>query len=522
MEVDPSTLHPLSEHDLILLSCPVNQVTVRRFEEHIFHVKAGQFILWRFSTLDFDIGFSVEMNNEIKVPVTRYKSHEKIICGTLEAQQNAICKLKWDNSYAKLRTKQLSWVAKVVNPEEYHTAKLQARELPPNATAKDAEIFCIYIINQTNAYAAAYKPNIAFFESFGYEGIQALIHTISSIPDDIPIILDNKRGDIDTTAQAYAYSAYDVLLADAVTLSPYMGWDSIKPFVTNQYDNKAAFILCKTSNQSSIDIQDQRLFNGEKVYEHVAKLCSNWNKTLTNSNIGIVVGATDTQALQTIRKLVPDIWILCPGVGAQGGDAKSVCLSGLRISPYFFNAGLFDCGLSMSLLGRYYAEAIRQSGIEFDVIFGPAYKGIPLATAVSIAWYHLYDENKDVAYNRKEVKDHGEGGSLVGASINNRRVLIVDDVITAGTAIRESVELLQSNQALLVAVVVSLDRQEKVTEDSNVSAIQQVSSLFNVPVISIITLKNLIAFVSSNSTNTELSNNLTSIQEYRDRYGVDY
>jgi len=471
-------------------------------------------------------------------------------------------------------------------------------QLPANPTAKDAEIFCINIINQTNIYAAAYKPNIAFFESFGYEGIQALIHTISCIPDDIPIILDNKRGDIDTTAQAYAHSSYDVLLADAVTLSPYMGWDSIKPFVTNKYNNKAAFILCKTSNQSSIDVQDQRLFNGEKVYEHVAKLCSSWNKSFTNSNIGIVVGATDTNALQTIRKLVPDIWILCPGVGAQGGDAESVCLSGLRsdnsgliisvsrsissasnmataaetlrneinkyrinnqsynnsnnelktyqsefinfsisknvlkfgsyklksgrISPYFFNAGLFDCGLSMSLLGRYYAEAIRQTGIQFDVIFGPAYKGIPLATAVSIAWYHLYNENKDVAYNRKEIKDHGEGGSLVGASINNRRVLIVDDVITAGTAIRESVELLQSNQALLVAVVVSLDRQEKVTEDSTESAIQQVSSLYNVPVISIITLKNLITFVTINSTNSEISNNLTSIQEYRDRYGVEY
>ena len=215
-----------------------------------------------------------------------------------------------------------------------------------------------------------------------------------------------------------------------------------------------------------------------------------------------------------------------------------------RISPYFFNAGLFCSGASLHALSRYcliallplhpqridadngvgtyrfYAQAIRQSGIAFDVIFGPAYKGIPLATAISVAWYQLYGESKDVSYNRKEVKDHGEGGQLVGASIQGRRVLVVDDVITAGTAIRESVDILSHAKAELVGVAVSLDRQEKATDASTTSAIQQVETDLGVPVISIVRLSHLVSFVRS--AGDGMDKNLQAIVDYRQTYGVEY
>ena len=150
-----------------------------------------------------------------------------------------------------------------------------------------------------------------------------------------------------------------------------------------------------------------------------------------------------------------------------------------RISPYFFNAGLFSCGQSLHSLGRFYATAIKKWGVEFDVIYGPAYKGIPLAAAVSMAWFQLYGESKDFAYNRKEAKDHGEGGQLVGASMSGRRVVVVDDVITAGTAIRESVVTLQHAQAHLVGVTVCLDRQEKTSDQETQSAIQVFSFAYS-------------------------------------------
>ena len=200
----------------------------------------------------------------------------------------------------------------------------------PNPNIQEVEKFCMDIIHETSEYAAAYKPNSAFFEAFGSEGLEVLKKVIKSIPESIPVILDNKRGDIDTTAQAYATSSYEYLNADSVTLNPYMGYDAIKPFVTGKYATKGAFVLCKTSNPSSKDLQ-KSVSDGRELYEHVAVLCSQWNDNLENKgNIGIVVGATDCPVLTKIRNIVPNMWILCPGVGAQGGDAKSVCLAGLR------------------------------------------------------------------------------------------------------------------------------------------------------------------------------------------------
>jgi uridine monophosphate synthetase len=497
-----------------------------------------------------------------------------------------------------------------------------AKELKGDVNAFGALKFCKEIIDATYPYAACYKPNVAFFEAFGAAGISALIEVIRLIPADIPVILDCKRGDIDSTAAAYATSAYDILTSSnisAVTLSPYMGWDSVKPFVTGAYENKGAFVLCKTSNASSGELQSRTLSGGHHVYESVLELCSTWNEERGDGfpRVGVVAGATDLPALTRIRSRCPDMWILCPGVGAQGGDCVSVCAAGLRrsdgsgllvsvsrgistaedktaaavalrdkvnacretlraeqrkkkdveelnasskssevqllpyqeefidlslekralkfgeftlksgrVSPYFFNAGLFSCGRSAFLLSRCYAQCIRDSGVEFDVIFGPAYKGIPLACSIAAALHDMFDMNKDYAYNRKEAKDHGEGGTLVGADMKGKNVLVVDDVITAGTAIRESFGMLETVGARVVAISVSLDREERPTDTATRSAIQQVELDFGIPVLSIVKLRHILGFMAGKSENSaaEAADNtrkVDAIRLYRDKYGVN-
>lgn len=185
-----------------------------------------------------------------------------------------------------------------------------------------------------------------------------------------------------------------------------------------------------------------------------------------------------------------------------------------RVSPYFFNSGLFNTGSSLARLGRYYAEAIMASGIEFDMIFGPAYKGIPLAASTAIALADEHDFDIPYAFNRKEAKEHGEGGSIVGAELKGR-VLVIDDVITAGTAIRESVEILDAAHADLAGVVISLDRQEK--GKAELSAIQEVENHFSVKVANIVTLSDLVEFLADMPGQQQA---LESIQAYRDKYGV--
>ncbi|GAB2904147.1 orotate phosphoribosyltransferase [Microbulbifer echini] len=186
-----------------------------------------------------------------------------------------------------------------------------------------------------------------------------------------------------------------------------------------------------------------------------------------------------------------------------------------RQSPYFFNAGRFHTGAALAALGQAYAEAIIASGVEFDVIFGPAYKGIPLGavTAVALAQKGI---DKPFCYNRKEAKDHGEGGTLVGAPLNGK-VLIIDDVITAGTAVREVMQIIESHGAEAAGVVIGLNRQEKASEDCEFSAIQQVERQFNIPVVSIVQLDNIISFLEQESQDSET---LQKIVNYRQRYGV--
>ena len=191
-----------------------------------------------------------------------------------------------------------------------------------------------------------------------------------------------------------------------------------------------------------------------------------------------------------------------------------------RLSPYFFNAGEFNDGARLSALGRYYAKALQESNIQFDMLYGPAYKGITLAAATAIA---LADNGINVpyAYNRKEAKDHGEGGMLVGAPVKGR-VVIVDDVISAGTSVRESVDLIRSAGAEPAAVLIALDRMERsgnAIEIGDKSAVQAVEQEFGLPVIAIANLAGLMSFLTS-SSDTELTNYLPAVKAYREKYGI--
>ncbi|WP_026602498.1 orotate phosphoribosyltransferase [Methylomonas sp. 11b] len=184
-----------------------------------------------------------------------------------------------------------------------------------------------------------------------------------------------------------------------------------------------------------------------------------------------------------------------------------------RVSPYFFNTGLFNSGAQLDKLGQFYAQALISAGVEVDVLYGPAYKGIPLVSTTSIAYSRL---QRDIpfAFNRKEAKDHGEGGVLVGAPLQGK-VWILDDVITAGTSVRESVEIINAAGATVAGVVIALDRQEK--GQNELSAVQEVSAQFGIPVLAIICLADIIEFISQQNGSAD---KLAIIQAYRQQYGI--
>ncbi len=198
-------------------------------------------------------------------------------------------------------------------------------------TVAAAEAFCMRLIESTSEFAAAFKPNSAFFEAFGPEGMDLLKRLIASISPDISVVLDAKRGDIASSSLAYAQAVFETFRASALTASPYLGQDAVEPFLSNP--ERGVFLLCKTSNPGSADLQDRLLAPettgglNRTVYEQVALLAQAWNR---NDNVGLVVGATHPQALQRVRLLAPDLWILSPGVGAQGGDLETALEAGLR------------------------------------------------------------------------------------------------------------------------------------------------------------------------------------------------
>jgi orotidine 5'-phosphate decarboxylase subfamily 2 len=208
----------------------------------------------------------------------------------------------------------------------------------PAATAEAARDFCLRLVKATAPYAAAFKPNAAFFELYGPEGWAALKDVIAAVQAEserlgslIPVILDAKRGDIASTAEAYAESAFKHLGAHAITLNPYLGKDSIDPFLA--YKEKGVFLLCKTSNPGAADLQDLNIAGADghppiPLHVHIAHLAQTWN---SGNNIGLVVGVTQPEALRRVRAAAPDLWFLAPGVGAQGGDLETALRSGLRM-----------------------------------------------------------------------------------------------------------------------------------------------------------------------------------------------
>ncbi len=207
----------------------------------------------------------------------------------------------------------------------------------------------------------------------------------------------------------------------------------------------------------------------------------------------------------------PDFIRLCLDLGVL--RFGQFTLKSGRVSPYFFNAGLFNTGAAIASLGRFYAHAAAISGVEFDMLFGPAYKGIPLVTATASAMAEHEGRNLPFAFNRKEAKDHGEGGTIIGAPLSGR-VLIVDDVITAGTAIRESVEIIRAQGASPAGVLIALDREER--GQGARSAVQEVRETLGLPVVSVLRLKDLLEHLEG----TGQAELLESVRGYRDRYGV--
>ena len=199
-----------------------------------------------------------------------------------------------------------------------------AKQLP-EPTAGAALDFCKGMIEETHESACAFKPNTAFFEQYGAAGWEALREVIAFVPDDVPVILDAKRGDIASTAEAYARALFDTMGADAVTASPFLGHDSLEPFLRDPA--KGVFILCKTSNPGADDLQTLLVDSFEPLYVRLARTAQMWNEL---GNIGLVVGATDPSALAAVRAAAPDLWLLAPGVGAQGGSLETALHAGLR------------------------------------------------------------------------------------------------------------------------------------------------------------------------------------------------
>eukprot|EP00444_Apocalathium_aciculiferum_P004481 CAMPEP_0183400362 /NCGR_PEP_ID=MMETSP0370-20130417/12541_1 /TAXON_ID=268820 /ORGANISM="Peridinium aciculiferum, Strain PAER-2" /LENGTH=270 /DNA_ID=CAMNT_0025581649 /DNA_START=82 /DNA_END=894 /DNA_ORIENTATION=- len=222
-------------------------------------------------------------------------------------------------------------------------------------SAEGAFKFCAKLIEETKDVAAGYKPNAAFFEAYGTPGADALERVLKLIPKDIPIVLDAKRGDIGSTSEAYARAAFETLACDSVTVSPYLGGDACAPFLKDP--TKGVWVLCKTSNPGSADLQTMEVVGGKPLYLHVADLCCNtWAKE--HNNAGLVVGATDVEALRRVRAELPHVWFLSPGVGAQGADLSAALHAGLSADGFGMLLPI-SRGISKAADPRAAAEAFR-------------------------------------------------------------------------------------------------------------------------------------------------------------------
>ncbi len=390
------------------------------------------------------------------------------------------------------------------------------------STAGEAGDFCLRLIEATADLACAFKPNSAFFEVYGAEGWTVLREVIAAVPEGIPVILDAKRGDIASTAQAYARAVFEELGADAVTVSPYLGGDSLQPFLTDP--RYGVFLLCKTSNPGAADLQALSIGQGEPLYLRLAHLASIWN---VSDNLGLVVGATDPAALAAVRAVAPDLWLLAPGVGAQGGDLEAAVRAGLRADglgmvlpvsrgiarakdPRAEAARLREVinrarqmakgdvgvhpGLSPSLaaladdlleagcvrFGEFTLKSGLKSPIYIDLriltsrpdllahvaaAYIPLLKGLKydrLAAlpyaALPIATAISLQTGQSMVYPRKEVKDYGTQAVVEGGFEQGETVVLIDDLATTGGSKFEAVERLRKAGLEVRDVVVLIDR----------------------------------------------------------------
>ena len=374
------------------------------------------------------------------------------------------------------------------------------------------------IIEQTSDLVCCYKPNFAFYERFGLAGLSALLRTLAIIPDSFPVLLDVKRGDIGSTAEALADAAYKQWGADAVTLSPYLGEDGIKPFL--KPDGKAVFILCYTSNPSAVQVQQHGV---PPLFEHIARTAQNWGNP---EQIGFVVGATQLDALSVVRNICPQTWILAPGVGAQGADLGLALRAGLKadggglIIPVsrgimaasdprkaamdlrdqirreqakvrnepskgssrttelivdLFEAGCIKFGtftlasgkqspiyidlrrvISFPGLFRKVTQSYAEiiQGLSFDLIASVPYAALPAGSVV--AW----QLGVSMIYPRKEVKQHGTGQAIEGYFEAGQKAVMIEDVITTGGSIVNAAEVLRQAGIKVKDVVVLVDREQ--------------------------------------------------------------
>jgi uridine monophosphate synthetase len=415
-----------------------------------------------------------------------------------------------------------------------HTADLE------EPTAAEALKFCLRLVEATQEVAAAYKPNAAFFERFGAEGYRALTDLITAIPDEIPVILDAKRGDIASTAEAYASAVFDALGAQCCTINAYLGYDAVAPFVRDPA--RGVFVLCKTSNPGSSDLQDLEIAPGVTLYEHLAALCEDWNE---DDNIGLVAGATHPEALAKVRAAAPSLWILAPGVGAQGGDLAATMRAGLRsdgggmlipvsrgisraedparaardlrdqINRARSNltaaapprplptrdgsiaAGLLDLGCVR--FGEFTLKSGKISPIYIDLrrlISSPQ-----LLAIVAEAYVDLMDQlNFDhlaalpyaalpigtavslagdwsMVYPRAKAKDYGTKASVEGVYRAGETAVVVDDLATTGLSKFEAFQRLEDVGLTVRDVVVLIDRESGAT-DALAAAGYRMHSLF--------------------------------------------
>lgn len=394
-------------------------------------------------------------------------------------------------------------------------------ELLSQKNAVGARDFCFRLIEETAEVACAFKPNSAFFEAFGAEGVRVLGDVIGAVPDGIPVILDAKRGDIASSAKAYANAAFQVLGADALTISPYLGWDSVEPMIASP--DHACFLLCKTSNPGSDDFQNQILESGEPLFIHLAQRVAEKG---TAGNVGLVVGATDPDALAAVREVAPDLWILAPGVGAQGGDLEQALRAGLRADglgmvlpvsrsiaqaddrksaatkfrdrinevrdmfvahktegEVFDNAHLADYLLQVGCVkfGNFTLKSGLKSPIYLDLrllasypkllsIVARAYASlisdlefdrlaaIPYA-ALPIGTAISLQSGVPMIYPRKEVKEYGTKSSVEGQFEPGARVILIDDLVSSGESKLEAIAQLEAAGLKVLDIAVLVDRE---------------------------------------------------------------